>query len=91
MSTLVLDDRYPLTTRELMAELDKRGIDSRPFFHPLSSLPAYQALAGVNDAKHRNVVSYRLAKSAINLPSALNLTEAQVDRVCEAIRAILGA
>jgi dTDP-4-amino-4,6-dideoxygalactose transaminase len=33
-------------------------------------------------------VSYDLAKRAINLPSALTLTEDQVDRVCAVIRSL---
>ena len=38
----------------------------------------------------RNPVSYDLAERAINLPSALTLTEDQVDRVCEVVRRLAG-
>ena len=73
-------------TMELLAE---RGVDTRPFFHPLSSLPAYAAAADAGRARAENAVAYSLADRAVNLPSALMLDEAQVDRACAALRALL--
>jgi perosamine synthetase len=89
MSTIVLDAAHGLTKAEFMARLDAQGIDSRPFFHPLSSIPAYAALPDAVAAARRNVVSYQIATAGVNLPSALSLTEAQVDRVCDAVREVL--
>ena len=57
-----------------MAALDAEGIDSRPMFHPLSSLPAYDGQVEAAVARKRNAVSYRLSPWGINLPSAMNLT-----------------
>ena len=91
MSSIILDERYDLPKTRLMEFLDQRLIDSRPFFHPLSSLPAYAQLEESARARTRNVVSYRVSPRAINLPSPLNLTEAQADRVCVALREILHA
>jgi perosamine synthetase len=73
-----------------MAALAEAGIDSRPFFHPLSALPAYAGTASAADARTRNPVSWRLAPHGVNLPSGLNLTEAHVDRVCARLREHLG-
>jgi perosamine synthetase len=64
-----------------MAALDAEGIDSRPFFHPLSILSAYDGQAEALIAKKRNQTSYRLSPWGINLPSALCLTHEQVKRV----------
>ena len=41
-------------------------------------------------ARNRNEVSYRLSPWGINLPSALCLEQAQVARVAEVLRRILG-
>jgi perosamine synthetase len=71
---------------ELLAE---RAIDCRPFFHPLSSLPAYADSPEAGKARQRNAVSYRISPSAVNLPSALNLTRTQVARVCQSLRDVL--
>ena len=56
----------------------KLGVDVRPFFHPLSSLPAYADLVTANGCRERNSVSYDVSSRAINLPSGFNLTRDRV-------------
>lgn len=85
MTTVVVDERYDLDSEALMKRLDERGIDSRPFFRPLSSLGAYRDHPGVDDARRRNTTSYRISRCALNLPSALRLSESDVDRVVETL------
>ncbi len=89
MVTAVLDASYQLKTPDLMDELLAEDIESRPFFHPLSALPAFADAPDAGPAAVRNVVSYDISPRAINLPSALILTEAQVDQVCTSLRSIL--
>lgn len=74
-----------------MERLGASEIDCRPFFHPLSSLPAYSAHPQACLARQRNTVSYRLSPYGVNLPSALNLTPDQVARVCRAVIETLSA
>lgn len=90
MVTIVWDSSVTLTKEQWMAGLDARGIDSRPFFHPLSSLEAYAGMEEARVARERNRVSYDLSRRAMNLPSALCLTREQVARVCQAVKEILG-
>lgn len=91
MVTAVLAERLGLR-KELMLELlGAEGIDCRPFFHPLSSLPAYAGTPQAETARSRNTVSYALSPYGINLPSALNLTRDQVRRVGIAVRAVVSA
>jgi len=89
MITAVLDPRLGIEKDYLQRELSKRNIDSRPFFHPLSSMPAYQYLEQAREARERNHVSYRICPYGINLPSALNLTRGQVTIVCEILKSLL--
>lgn len=89
MVTAALAPTLGLRKERLMELLAAEGIDCRPFFHPLSSLPAYAGSAEAKAARARNSVSYTLSPFAINLPSALNLTRAQVHRVAIALRAVL--
>jgi perosamine synthetase len=86
MSTVVLDSRLGITKEKLIPALRNAGIDSRPFFSPLSSLPAFCRTAQAEAARTRNHVAYALTPSAINLPSALNLSREDVARVCGALR-----
>lgn len=90
MVTMVVDPEYRLQQPEMMAHFDRYQIETRPFFHPLSSQPAFSHAPDASDAARRNVQSYDISPRAINLPSALLLEEEQVDRVCGAVRDLLG-
>jgi perosamine synthetase len=85
MVTVIWDAAWGIDKNALQLQLDADGIDTRPFFHPLSSLPAYRNAPSAQGARERNPVAYDIASRAINLPSALNLTEDQVDRVCRTL------
>lgn len=91
MTTVVWDHRYDLTKEDLIQMLGNRGIDSRPFFHPLSSIPAYADARDAPRAKAENTWAYVIGPRGINLPSALSLAEEDVDRVvaalCQALEA----
>jgi perosamine synthetase len=89
MVTVVLDPKYGLDKNALMKGLSERGIDTRPFFAPLSSQGAYEAFAGSAGARERNPVAYAVSSHAINLPSALCLTKDQVDYVCAQFKLLL--
>lgn len=84
---LVFGRSHRLTKQEAMARLEKIGIPSRPFFYPLSSLPAYPGL----ESRYRplNPRAYDISARGINLPGALNLTEEQIDAVCRGLRTLL--
>jgi perosamine synthetase len=89
MVTAIWDAAYRITKESLMATLSQDGIDTRPFFYPLSSLPAYAATPDAPRAKRENRVAYDLSPRGINLPSGLSLTATDVSRVCKALKAAL--
>lgn len=89
MVTAVLDKRLGLFKEDLMEQLSERNIDSRPFFSPLSSLPAYETDPEARRAQERNRVSYRISPYGINLPSPLNLTRDKAHAVGEALKEII--
>jgi len=78
-----------LTKEVIGARLGAIGVETRPFFHPLSSVPAYAGLSGVAGCRSTNPVSYDISPRAINLPSALRLDERDVDFVAAAVRDIV--
>jgi perosamine synthetase len=89
MVTAIVDDQYGLKKDRLMALMGERGIDCRPFFYPLSSIPAYEGTEQAVLARERNHTSYRISPYGINLPSGLNMTEERVRRVCDTLKNIL--
>jgi len=90
MVTVVLDPELGIVKEALQEQLVARGVDTRPFFHPLSALPAYEARPEAKAARERNRVAYALSPYALNLPSGLNLDRALVHQVCTALRGIIG-
>lgn len=82
---------YSLPKARLIELLAADGIDTRPFFFPLSSLPAYRSYGGGEVWRQRNPVAYDLSEQAVNLPSALNLTEEHVLSVCRSLKRHLAA
>jgi len=91
MITATWDERYEIDKQDLAARLAEAGIDTRPFFHPLSSLPACADVPSAKEARTRNPAAYRLAPRGLNLPSGLQLSRDDVRYVSETLLRILGA
>jgi perosamine synthetase len=64
-------------------ELKRRGVDSRPYFYPMTQLPMYSS------SGRTCVNALRASKSGINLPTFHSISEAQIETVCTAIKDIL--
>ena len=69
----------------VMSEMDAAGIETRPVFHPLHTLPPYRDLAGAGFP-----VAEDCAARGINLPTYGLLTEGDIDRVVSALEKSLG-
>jgi perosamine synthetase len=80
MFSVLVTDTFHGTRADLAAYLRSRGIDSRPFFHPLHVLPPYARGESLPAAE-------RLASQGLNLPSGVTLTDRDLERVSRAIRA----
>lgn len=89
MVTIVLDKSFGLKKDRLMELMADKNIDCRPFFHPLSSLPAYKDLPQAETAKKANKISYNISPFGLNLPSGASLTEDKVIYICNKLKDIL--
>jgi perosamine synthetase len=89
MVTALIDQGYGLNKEDLIDAFGKKGIDCRPFFYPLSSLPAYAKTEQAEIAQKTNRSAYRISPYAVNLPSALSLTRDKVAHVCGCLKSIL--
>jgi perosamine synthetase len=65
--------------------LADRGVATRRFFYPMHRQPSFNA--GNSITRQRPVYSVRLFETGLMLPSGLDLTEEQIDYVCEGIEA----
>jgi len=91
MVTIVLDPEFGLRKEEVISHLNRCEIDSRPFFHPLSSIPAYRDQEQALAAQKRNRVSYRISPYGVNLPSGLNLSDDQITYVSDCVKNLIRA
>ncbi len=78
MPTVVFSPETGITRQRLLDIFKAENIDGRVFFHPLSSLPMFQA-------QPSNQHSYGIPERAINLPSFHDMTEADIQRVVDCI------
>ncbi|MCP4934171.1 MAG: DegT/DnrJ/EryC1/StrS family aminotransferase [bacterium] len=89
MVTAILDQSIGFEKLDLMERLSKHGIDSRPFFHPLSSLHAYEKTEQAIKAQQINKIAYDISPRGINLPSGFQLDEENVKYICEKLLQII--
>jgi perosamine synthetase len=85
LTSVIVDDSVPIGREEIMVELEALGIETRPLFPPLHAQPLYAS--GETGALP---VCEELAAGGLSLPSGAALSEAQIDRVCETLLAVIG-
>lgn len=87
ITAVVFGKQYNLSKKVAMDRLKALGLPSRPFFYPLSSLPAYPGQEAIYHPRNPN--AYDISDRAINLPGALNLTAESIAAVCRGLHQIL--
>jgi perosamine synthetase len=66
---------------ELIKKLKTKGIDSRPYFYPVSDMPMYESV--------NTPVCHKVYQRGLNLPSYFDITEAQVEQVCKQLKGLI--
>lgn len=88
-TALVVGKSYNIQKDYLMQELAKRKMPSRPFFYPLTFLPAFETQK--EQGPQDNPVAYDISERGINLPCALSLTEEEIALYSQHIKEILSS
>ena len=86
MTCGLLHANAPVGRDELMKRLEQEGVETRPFFYPLHTLPPYREDAGGRSFP----VAEELAAGGLNLPSSALLKRDDVSYVAQAIKAVGG-
>jgi len=79
MYSILIQDDYGYTRDEVIAGLKRKGVDTRPFFHPSHVMPPYRT------GQHLPVAE-ELSRKGLNLPSGPTLTEEQIHFVCQLLK-----
>ncbi|MBI4333143.1 MAG: DegT/DnrJ/EryC1/StrS family aminotransferase [Chloroflexi bacterium] len=89
VATAMISKEYGLRKEQLIRKLKEDNIDGRPFFYPVSSMPAYARYCSGRNMRKINPVSYEISPYGLCLPSAANLTESDVEYICDCLKKIL--
>jgi perosamine synthetase len=95
MYTVLVEEDYGLDRDSVMVRLRQQGIDTRPVFYPIHTLPMYNSprypvwgAEGTGGDSRGLPVAEELGRKGINLPSGATLRPEQVDLVCDALAGI---
>ena len=83
MTSIVLQRGVLINRDRFMFLLKGKGIDTRPFFPPMSSFRMFQ--------EEYTPVATRIGDNGINLPSGHDITRSEVEYVARSIKEILSA
>jgi perosamine synthetase len=84
MYTVRLSQGLSTSRDQVIQDLDALGVESRPVFHPMHTMPPYAHLA-TDDLKQAEACG----ADGLNLPTHAGLTEADIDRVVAALHQVL--
>jgi perosamine synthetase len=87
-TALVLGRSHKVDKEYVIRELAIKGLEGRPFFYPLSSMPAYGSRSV--EMSQSNPIAYDLSCRGICLPAALTTSDTQLLEYCNGIRSVLG-
>ena len=87
MFGIVLSEDSGMDADQLADQLSRRGIETRPFFVGLHRQPALRDRGLFRNERYP--VTDALEKYGLYLPSGINLSDDQLDEVCNAVEAIL--
>jgi perosamine synthetase len=82
LPTAVFNESQNFDRESFFNLMKKNGIDSRPFFFPLSKLPMFEE-------KTENIVAYSIYERGVNLPSYHDMEYKDVKFVCDLLLNLL--
>lgn len=66
---------------EIMTRLRDKGVDTRPYFYPVSDMPMYP--------RADTPIAHAASVRGLNMPSYTDLSEADVEQICDSTKAVL--
>ena len=86
-TSLIFGKTHGMTKIQAIEKLGELDIPSRPFFYPLSYLPAYKHYN--TGSENENPNAYDISNRGITLACSYNLTDDQIISICDGIKKIL--
>ena len=89
MVSAILNPKFGIKKEELFHKMNEQSISCRPFFYPLSAIPAFYETDAAQKARERNMVSYKVSPYGVNLPCGMDMDEGKVGRVRDALNTVI--
>ena len=83
MYSILVEPEFGLSRDELMDELAKRGVETRPFFATMNEQPVFRNMNLFEGEKYP--VAESLSRKGLYLPSSSGLKREEIKYVCESI------
>ncbi len=83
MFSILVENQFQLNRDELMDELAKKGIETRPFFIPMHKQPVFRNMNLFRGEKYP--VAEALSEKGLYLPSSSGLKKGDITYVCESL------
>lgn len=83
MPTVVFEAAVGISREDMQAAFARQNIDARVFFWPLTGLPMF-------GGRPKNRLAQDIPGRAINLPSYHDMTDVEIDRVCQVVASLSG-
>lgn len=86
-TSVVFPRSLGMNTTQIIKKLASLNVPARPFFYPMSSLPAYRPYLTGSAVKNSN--SYDISQRGITLPGHYDLTDEQIVLISETIKIMM--
>ena len=83
MYSILIEDKSDKRRNELERKLGENGIETRPFFYPILTMPPYYT------NRVDFTVAEELSNKGINLPSSVKLSKDDIQKICKTIKRII--
>jgi len=87
ITAVVLGKELGIEKETAIKRLAESGVPSRPFFYPLSSIPAFPGRE--EEGRENSPVAYDISSRGINLPGSFTLTDDQIEFVCDGVEKLV--
>ena len=84
MYSILIEDEFGMSRDELMKELKKRGIETRPFFVPMHEQPVFQNMGLFKRESYP--VAEDASRKGLYLPSGSGLKRKEIEYICNVIK-----
>lgn len=86
ITAMVIGKSYGINKHDFIDMMAEEGVPIRPFFYPLTSIPAFDMKESYVD---KNPISYEISRRGVNLPGAPTLSDDDIMFICSKIKKVL--